>query len=92
MTEENRKAWESILKMCQVHYLYERNGKQMGSGAYESRSECVVKLYVQWLKDEDAAAVRADLFLQKSGFPGVGAQQYQGIVRRFEGAGGQTAS
>ncbi len=54
VTEENRKAWESILKMCQVHYLYERNGKQMGSGAYESRSECVVKLYVQWLKDEDA--------------------------------------
>ena len=52
LTEENRKAWERILKMCQVHYLYERNGKQMGWGDYESRSECVVKLYVQWLKDE----------------------------------------
>lgn len=52
LTEENREAWERILKMCQVHYLYERNGKQMGWGDYESRSECVVKLYVQWMKDE----------------------------------------
>ncbi len=54
VTEENRKAWESILKMCRVHYLYERNGKHMGWGDYESRSQCVVKLYTQWLEDVDA--------------------------------------
>ncbi len=53
LTEENRETWQRILKMCQVYYLYERNGKKTGCGAYESRSECVVKLYVQWLKDEN---------------------------------------
>ena len=52
LTEAEKETWQHILGLGQVHYLYERNGKQLGSADYESRSECVVKLYVQWLKDE----------------------------------------
>lgn len=52
LTEDESEIWQGILNKCQVHYLYERNGKRPGLGDYESRSECVVKLYVQWLKDE----------------------------------------
>ncbi len=54
LTEGEKEIWQHILGVCQPFYLYERNGKQRGSGAYEARSECVVKLYVQWLKDEQA--------------------------------------
>ncbi len=50
LTDRERDVWQQILGLCQPNYLYERNGKRPGSGAYESRSECVVKLYVQWLK------------------------------------------
>ncbi len=53
LTEEQGESWQNILNKSQVHYLYERNGKRPGMGDYESRSECVVKLYVQWLKDEE---------------------------------------
>ncbi len=52
LTDKERETWQHILGMAQVCYLYERNGKKPGSGDYESRSECVVKLYVRWLKDE----------------------------------------
>ena len=52
LLEGDGEVWQSILNKCRVHYLYERNGKRPGQGDYESRSECVVKLYVQWLKDE----------------------------------------
>lgn len=52
LTEGEKEVWQHILGLCQPHYLFERNGKQPGNGAYESRSECVVKLYVRWLKDE----------------------------------------
>ena len=50
LTEAEKESWQHILGLGQVHYLYERNGKRLGSGDYESRSECVVRLYVQWLK------------------------------------------
>lgn len=52
LTDGEKEVWQQILGLCQPFYLFERNGKQRGNGAYESRSECVVKLYVQWLKDE----------------------------------------
>ena len=52
LTEREQETWQHILGQAQINYIYERNGKMPGMGAYESRSECVVKLYVQWLKDE----------------------------------------
>lgn len=52
LTEADKETWQHILGFGQVHYLYERNGKRLGGTDYESRSECVVKLYVQWLKDQ----------------------------------------
>ena len=52
LTEAEKETWQYILGFGQVHYLFERNGKRPGTGDYESRSECVVKLYVQWLKEE----------------------------------------
>lgn len=52
LTEADKETWQHILGFGQVHYLYERNGKRLGGADYESRSECVVKLYVQWLKDQ----------------------------------------
>lgn len=51
LTEEEPETWKHILGMSQEFYLFERNGKKPGSGDYESRSECGIKLYVQWLKD-----------------------------------------
>ncbi len=67
LTEGEREKWEGILGLCQVYYLYERNGKSMG-GAYESRSECVVKLYVQWLKDEQLPEEVLKFFYKKLAF------------------------
>jgi len=52
LTEADKETWQHILGFGQVHYLYERNGKRLGGTDYESRSECVVKLYVQWLKED----------------------------------------
>lgn len=52
LTEHESAVWQHILHFGKVCYLYERNGKQLGSQEYEARSECVVRLYVQWLKDE----------------------------------------
>lgn len=52
LTERDRETWQRILRFCQVHYLYERNGRQLRGADCESRSECVAKLYAQWLKDE----------------------------------------
>lgn len=52
LTEGEKETWQHILGACQPYYLYERNGKKAVTADYESRSESVVKLYVQWLKDE----------------------------------------
>ena len=52
LTAGEREVWQHTLGACQPYYLFERNGKRIGGADYESRSECVVKLYVQWLKDE----------------------------------------
>ena len=52
LTDREKETWQQILGLCQPCYLFERNGKLPGSGAYESRSESVVKLYVRWLRDE----------------------------------------
>lgn len=52
LTDGEKEVWQHILGACQPYYLFERNGKKLGGADYESRSECVVKLYVQWLRDE----------------------------------------
>ncbi len=52
LTDREKETWQHVLGACQPYYLYERNGKKPGTADYESRSESVVKLYVQWLKDE----------------------------------------
>lgn len=65
LTEEERETWQHILGMSQEFYLFERNGKKPGSGDYESRSECGIKLYVQWLKDTQLpACVLKTLYLK----------------------------
>lgn len=64
LTDGEKETWQHILGVCQPFYLYERNGRQIGSGGYEARSECVVKLYVQWIKDEQVPA-EVLLFLYK---------------------------
>lgn len=68
LTEAEKETWQHILGLGQVHYLYERNGKQLGSADYESRSECVVKLYVQWLKDEGLPEYVLKFLYQKFAF------------------------
>lgn len=68
LTEAEKEAWQGVLGFGQVHYLYERNGKRPGAGAYESRSECVVKLYVQWLKDERLPECVLKFLYQKFSF------------------------
>ena len=68
LTEAEKETWQHILGLGQVHYLYERNGKQLGSAGYESRSECVVKLYVQWLKDEGLPECVLKFLYQKFAF------------------------
>ena len=75
LTDGEKEIWQHILGVCQPFYLYERNGKQIGSGSYEARSECVVKLYVQWLMDEQLPEE-----VQRAG-----TQQYQRTLQRFEG-------
>ena len=65
LTEAEKETWQHILGLGQVHYLYERNGKRLGSGDYESRSECVVKLYVQWLKEDRLPECVLKFFYQK---------------------------
>ncbi len=68
LTEAEKETWQHILGLGQVHYLYERNGKRLGSGDYESRSECVVKLYVQWLKEERLPECVLKFLYQKFAF------------------------
>lgn len=68
LTEAEKETWQHILGLGQVHYLYERNGKQLGSADYESRSECGVKLYVQWLKDEGLPECVLKFLYQKFAF------------------------
>nr|WP_296438979.1 hypothetical protein [uncultured Acetatifactor sp.] len=68
LTEAEKETWQHILGLGQVHYLYERNGKRLGSGDYESRSECVVKLYVQWLKEDRLPECVLKFFYQKFSF------------------------
>ncbi len=68
LLEGEGEKWQGILSKCQVHYLYERNGKRPGFGDYESRSECVVKLYVQWLKDEKLPECVLKFFYRKLDF------------------------
>ena len=68
LTEAEKETWQHVLGLGQVHYLYERNGKRLGSGDYESRSECVVKLYVQWLKEERMPECVLKFLYQKFSF------------------------
>ena len=68
LTEAEKETWQHILGFGQVHYLFERNGKRLGSADYESRSECVVKLYVQWLKDEGLPECVLKFLYQKFAF------------------------
>lgn len=68
LTEAEKETWQHVLGLGQVHYLYERNGKRPGSGDYESRSECVVKLYVQWLKEERLPECVLKFLYQKFSF------------------------
>lgn len=68
LTESEKEEWQHILSFGQVHYLYERNGKRLGGTDYESRSECVVKLYVQWLKDERLPECVLKFLYQKFSF------------------------
>lgn len=68
LTEAEKETWQHILGLGQVHYLFERNGKRLGSADYESRSECVVKLYVQWLKDEGLPECVLKFLYQKFAF------------------------
>lgn len=56
LTEQEKSKWTGILDCGCVHRFYERNGKNPGSGSYESRSECLIKLYTQWLRDEQLPA------------------------------------
>ncbi len=68
LTEADKETWQHILGFGQVHYLYERNGKRLGGADYESRSECVVKLYVQWLKDQHLPDCVLKFLYQKFSF------------------------
>lgn len=68
LTETEKEEWQHILGFGQVHYLYERNGKRLGGTDYESRSECVVKLYVQWLKNERLPECVLKFLYQKFSF------------------------
>ena len=68
LTDGEKEIWQHILGVCQPFYLYERNGKQIGSGSYEARSECVVKLYVQWLMDEQLPEEVLLFFYKKLSF------------------------
>ncbi|MDE7352905.1 MAG: J domain-containing protein [Acetatifactor sp.] len=68
LTDGEKEIWQHILGVCQPFYLYERNGKQIGSGSYEARSECVVKLYVQWLRDEQLPEEVLLFFYKKLSF------------------------
>lgn len=52
LTEKDKEDWTRILDAGYVSRLYERNGKSVGAELYEARSECVIKLYAQWLRDE----------------------------------------
>lgn len=52
LTEHESKTWQKLLKFAKPHHLYERNGKSAADADGEARSECLIKLYVQWMKDE----------------------------------------
>lgn len=79
LTEADGEIWQPILNKCQVHYLYERNGRRPGQGDYESRSECVVKLYVQWLKDERLPECVLKFFYKKLDFKGLDHSSTRGL-------------
>lgn len=79
LLEGDGEVWQSILNKCRVHYLYERNGKRPGQGDYESRSECVVKLYVQWLKDERLPEQVLKFFYKKLDFKDLDRSSTRGL-------------
>lgn len=56
LTERDKEVWTKILDAGYVTRLYERNGKNAGTEPYEARSECVIKLYTRWLRDEQVPA------------------------------------
>lgn len=68
LTDGEKAVWQHVLGACQPYYLYERNGKKAGGADYESRSESVVKLYVQWLKDEQLPREVLLFFYKKLAF------------------------
>ena len=68
LTDGEKEVWQHVLGACQPYYLYERNGKKAGGADYESRSESVVKLYVQWLKDEQLPREVLLFFYKKLAF------------------------
>ncbi|MCI8800462.1 MAG: J domain-containing protein [Lachnospiraceae bacterium] len=68
LTDGEREVWQHILGACQPCYLFERNGKKSGGADYESRSESVVKLYVQWLKEEQLPEAVLLFFYKKLDF------------------------
>ena len=68
LTDGEKEVWQHVVGACQPYYLYERNGKNAGGADYESRSESVVKLYVQWLKDEQLPREVLLFFYKKLAF------------------------
>ena len=52
LTESESKNWQPVLHLAKLHHLYERNGKAAYDADGEARGECLIKLYVQWFKDE----------------------------------------
>lgn len=84
LTEQERDKWQHILGLCQVNYLYERNGKSLGTKDYESRSECVVKLYVQWMKDERLPEQVLKFFYQKLSLKELERSSTRGLYRELK--------
>ena len=79
LTAGEREIWQHTLGACQPYYLFERNGKRIGGADYESRSECVVKLYVQWLKDEQLPEEVLLFFYKKLDFKALERSSTRGL-------------
>lgn len=84
LTDGEKQVWQHVLGACQPYYLYERNGKQLGGADYESRSECVVKLYVQWLKDEHLPEEVLLFIYKKLNFKDLDRSSTRGLYRALK--------
>lgn len=84
LTEGEGKSWKPLLRFAKSHHLYERNGKCPYDADGEARGECLIKLYVQWFKEEQIPECVLKFLYRELAFKELDRSSTKGLYRTLK--------